>query len=142
MQQQSQQYDVLRIGRIREYGYTGVLPEEKSLGQMYEVDVEAYLDIRRAAETDDLQYTFDYSKTVPQIKNLIRTSKVDLIETLATNIGWYQQYNIHPSIFLRSRSHPINFRSLTHSFIHSLAPLANLVLEHPLVYKVKVSYNK
>eukprot|EP01027_Heterolobosea_sp_BB2_P017572 GEZU01024885.1.p1 GENE.GEZU01024885.1~~GEZU01024885.1.p1 ORF type:complete len:106 (+),score=21.81 GEZU01024885.1:209-526(+) len=105
MQQQSQQYDVLRIGRIREYGYTGVLPEEKSLGQMYEVDVEAYLDIRRAAETDDLQYTFDYSKTVPQIKNLIRTSKVDLIETLATNI-------------------------------------ANLVLEHPLVYKVKVSYNK
>lgn len=78
--------DAIKITRIRAYGYTGALPEENVLGQWFEVNLMLWLDIEKAAKSDDLKDTFDYRETINLIKQIIQTEKFALIEKLATVI--------------------------------------------------------
>lgn len=79
--------DCLHVTGIRAYGYTGVYPEEKALGQWYEVDLTLWLDLAKAGESDRLEDTHNYGSDVTAIQNLIRTAKFDLIERLVDAIA-------------------------------------------------------
>ena len=46
---------------LRELGVHGVLPEEQSRPQPFEVDVELEVDLDAAGQSDDLDDTVDYS---------------------------------------------------------------------------------
>ena len=69
------------------YGYHGILPEERVLGQRFIVDVELYLDLRQAGETGDLNCTVDYSRVYKLVESIVCGNPVQLIESLAEAIA-------------------------------------------------------
>lgn len=79
--------DSIQLTGLRAYGYTGVLPEEKSVGQWFEVDLTLWMDLSLAGESDRLSDTHDYVAIAQATQALIETAKFDLIETLAAAIA-------------------------------------------------------
>lgn len=79
--------DAIHLTGIRYYGYTGYLPEERILGQWFEVDLTIWLDLAVAGESDAIEDTFDYRPAIAAVKELITTSKFSLIERLASAIA-------------------------------------------------------
>ena len=69
------------------FGYHGVLPAERELGQRFVVDVELYLDLRPAGLADDLGLTVDYGEVHRQAKQVVEGEPVDLTETVAERIS-------------------------------------------------------
>jgi dihydroneopterin aldolase len=79
--------DLIRITEIRAYGYTGYLPEEQVLGQWFEVDISLWLDLATPGKSDQIEDTVDYRSVINLVKELIKTSKLALVESLATVIA-------------------------------------------------------
>ncbi|HOM01879.1 MAG TPA: dihydroneopterin aldolase [Acetivibrio sp.] len=75
--------DKIILKDMKFYGYHGVFPEEREKGQNFYIDVEAFLDLKKAGETDDLEETVDYSKIYDIIKNINENNKFRLIERFA-----------------------------------------------------------
>jgi dihydroneopterin aldolase len=78
--------DVIELTGIRCYGYTGYLPEEQVLGQWFEVDLRIWVDLALAGKSDRIEDTLDYRAVIAEVKEIIATSKVALIEKLADTI--------------------------------------------------------
>ncbi|MCQ2531827.1 MAG: 2-amino-4-hydroxy-6-hydroxymethyldihydropteridine diphosphokinase [Saccharofermentans sp.] len=79
--------DHLRMVDMEFYGYTGCLPEEKENGQTFVVTVDMACNRIPGAMTDNLEGTINYAELYERIKNYVTTSKGNLIENLAYNIG-------------------------------------------------------
>ena len=79
--------DTIYVTGIKEYGYTGALPEEQVLGQWFEVDVTIWRDLSIPGQSDRLEDTHDYCTTIQTVKQIVSTSKFALIEALATAIA-------------------------------------------------------
>jgi dihydroneopterin aldolase len=79
--------DTIQLTGIRCYGYTGYLPEERVLGQWFELDLIISLDLAVAGQTDAIEDTFDYRGAIAAAKELITTSSFALIERLTTAIA-------------------------------------------------------
>ena len=79
--------DSIHVTGIREYGYTGFLPEERVLGQWFEVDLTLWLDLSPAGSSDDIQDTIDYRQAITIVQHLIKTAKFALLEKLAMVIA-------------------------------------------------------
>lgn len=79
--------DCLHLTGIRGYGYTGALPEEQRLGQWFEVDLTLWLDLAQAGQSDLLTHTLDYRDVIETVQHLIKTSRLTLLERLATLIA-------------------------------------------------------
>ncbi|AFY69820.1 dihydroneopterin aldolase [Thalassoporum mexicanum PCC 7367] len=75
------------INGIRAFGYIGLLPEEKILGQWFEVDLTCWFDFEAAAGNDNINDTLDYRSVIAIVEKLIQTTKYDLIERLAGAIA-------------------------------------------------------
>ena len=69
------------------FAYHGVAPEEKSLGQTFEVDIEVSTSLKVAATSDDLTASIDYSVLFTIAKEEMLQHKYDLIETVAQKIS-------------------------------------------------------
>ncbi|QAY67414.1 dihydroneopterin aldolase [Paenibacillus protaetiae] len=69
------------------YGYHGVFPEENKLGQRFGVDLEMVLDLGKASQTDELEYTVNYAEVHGLIKSIVEGSPFKLIEALAGHIA-------------------------------------------------------
>lgn len=68
------------------FGYHGVFPEEQKLGQRFFVDVELHLDLRDAAESDDLTASVDYGEVYELVKQIVEGSACQLIERVGGKI--------------------------------------------------------
>jgi dihydroneopterin aldolase len=79
--------DCIHLTNIRCYGYIGFLPEERVLGQWFEVDVKLWLDLTNASKNDTIADTVDYRRTITLVQNLVKTSEFALIERLAGAIA-------------------------------------------------------
>ncbi|MFZ4640627.1 MAG: dihydroneopterin aldolase [Nodosilinea sp.] len=79
--------DCIYITGIRGYGYIGYLPEEKVLGQWFGVDLRLWVDITEACQSDNIAHTLDYRSVISLVKDLVKTSKFDLLERLAGEIA-------------------------------------------------------
>lgn len=79
--------DRLTLKGMTFHGFTGVYPEERALGQPFEVDVELRLDLRRAAESDNLAATVDYGAVFLVTKRVVEEGRFHLIEALAGAIA-------------------------------------------------------
>lgn len=75
------------ITGLRELGVHGVLPEEQSRPQPFEVDVELVVDLTTAGATDDLGDTVDYGAVSEAISRVVSSERYHLLERLATRIG-------------------------------------------------------
>lgn len=69
------------------YGYHGVLPEERSLGQRFIVDVELYLDLRPAGVSDDPGLTVNYARVFELVEEVAAGGPHLLIESLAESVA-------------------------------------------------------
>lgn len=79
--------DSIQVSGIRAYGYVGYLPEERVLGQWFEVDLTLWVDLSPAANSDDLSDTIDYREAIAIVKAEITTAKYKLVEKLVSAIA-------------------------------------------------------
>jgi 7,8-dihydroneopterin aldolase/epimerase/oxygenase len=77
----------VHIKGLRELGVHGVLPEEQTRPQPFEVDVEMTVDVSVAGETDQLDDTVDYSAVSEAVSRVVRNERYQLLERLAARIA-------------------------------------------------------
>ena len=75
--------DRILLAGMTFYGYHGVRPEEKELGQRFVVDLELELDLSAPAVSDDLRDTVDYSRVYQVVREIVEGPSRNLLETLA-----------------------------------------------------------
>jgi dihydroneopterin aldolase len=75
------------IAGLRELGIHGVLPEEQSRPQPFEVEVEMEVDLTKAGASDDLEDTVDYAAVSEAISRVVKSERYQLLERLAARIG-------------------------------------------------------
>jgi dihydroneopterin aldolase len=75
------------IAGLRELGVHGVLPEEQTRPQPFEVDVELTVDLEKAGESDALDDTVDYSAVAEAVSRVVASERYQLLERLATRIA-------------------------------------------------------
>jgi 7,8-dihydroneopterin aldolase/epimerase/oxygenase len=78
--------DVIQLTGIRCYGYTGYLPEERILGQWFEIDLRIGVDLAPAGTSDTIEDTLDYRSVIATVKEIVSTAKFALIEKRAEKI--------------------------------------------------------
>ena len=79
--------DCIRIDGLRELGVHGVLPEEQTRPQPFEIDVELHVDLTTASESDNLDDTVDYGAVCESISRVVSSERYALLERLAARIG-------------------------------------------------------
>ena len=79
--------DRIVIKGLRERGVHGVLPEEQSRPQPFEVDVELVVDASNAGGSDRLDDTVDYAAVAEAISRVVASERYALLERLATRIA-------------------------------------------------------
>ena len=89
--------DHIRLRNMQFYGRHGVNPEEKTLGQRFEVDVDLLTDTQPAGRSDNLRQTINYAHVYRTVKQIVEEECFDLIEALAETIARQvgQQFNPH-----------------------------------------------
>lgn len=68
-------------------GTHGVYEEEQLTPQPFEVDVELMLNLQPAGLSDDLSRTIDYSGVFDTCRQIVESTRFDLIEALAEAIA-------------------------------------------------------
>ena len=79
--------DKVSIDNMKFFAYHGVLPEEKSLGQTFEVDIEVSTSLKDAGDSDDLTVSIDYLALFTIAKEEMLRHRYSLIETVAEKIA-------------------------------------------------------
>ncbi|MBK5246819.1 MAG: dihydroneopterin aldolase [Peptostreptococcaceae bacterium] len=68
------------------YGYHGVLEAEKILGQKFFIDAILFLPLKKAGETDNLNFSVNYGAVYEIIKEIVINQRFNLLEGLAEHI--------------------------------------------------------
>ncbi len=79
--------DKIYVNGMEFYGYHGVFPEEKVLGQRFFVDLVVSVDLQKAGETDELEYSVDYGKLYQSCKEIVEGAPYKLVEAVAEQIA-------------------------------------------------------
>jgi 7,8-dihydroneopterin aldolase/epimerase/oxygenase len=79
--------DKIYINKMEFYGYHGVFPEENKLGQRFVVDLSVSVDLKRAGETDQLEYSVNYGELFAVCQQIVEGKPVKLVETVAEKIA-------------------------------------------------------
>ena len=81
------QSDRIILEGMRFYGFHGVNPEERVLGQEYLVDLTVELDLGRAGRTDRLEDTISYTRIYRAVKDVMEGDSRNLLEAAAQAIA-------------------------------------------------------
>lgn len=79
--------DRIEIRGIRASGRHGALPGEQDEPQPFEIDLDLYLDLNPAEESDDLEQTIDYGAVCLMVVRLVATTSFALLEALCGAIA-------------------------------------------------------
>lgn len=79
--------DRVLISGLRVLGVHGVLPEEQTRAQPFEIDLELSVDLGPAGATDALADTVDYAAVADAVVAVVRDERHQLLERLATRIA-------------------------------------------------------
>ncbi|NHC15554.1 2-amino-4-hydroxy-6-hydroxymethyldihydropteridine diphosphokinase [Motilibacter deserti] len=79
--------DRIELRGLRAFGRHGVFDAERELGQEFVVDVTLHLDLRAAAEGDDLTRTVNYGVVAQEAVAVVAGEPAALIETVAGRIA-------------------------------------------------------
>ncbi|WZX99750.1 dihydroneopterin aldolase [Bacillus sp. FSL W7-1360] len=78
--------DKIHMKQLSFYGYHGVFPEERKLGQRFMVDVTLMLDLSAAALNDELTASIDYGDVYARIRDIVEGKPHQLVEALTNKI--------------------------------------------------------
>ncbi|CRK61135.1 Dihydroneopterin aldolase [Alloactinosynnema sp. L-07] len=79
--------DRITLTGLRVRGHHGVFEHEKRDGQDFVVDITLWIDLDKAAATDDLQHTVHYGELAERAAAVVAGPPRDLIETVAAEIA-------------------------------------------------------
>ncbi|KAK9122962.1 hypothetical protein Sjap_012564 [Stephania japonica] len=79
--------DKLVLRGLLFHGFHGVKPEERKLGQKFFVDVDAWMSLRVAGESDSISDTISYTDIYRIVKAVMEGQPFNLLESVAHNIA-------------------------------------------------------
>ena len=79
--------DRIELRGLTVRGHHGVFEHERSDGQDFVVDVTVWIDLDRAAATDELSDTVDYGALAARVADVVAGPPRNLIETVAAEIA-------------------------------------------------------
>jgi len=79
--------DRIVLNGMQFYGYHGVLPEERQVGQPFIVSVELPYDLSVAGVSDSLTDTISYAEVYEHVRQIVEGKRYNLIEALAHEIA-------------------------------------------------------
>jgi dihydroneopterin aldolase len=79
--------DRITLTGLRVHGNHGVFEHERRDGQDFLVDITVWLDLARAAATDDLADTLDYGALAQRAAAIVGGPPFDLIESVAARVA-------------------------------------------------------
>ncbi|WP_102273285.1 dihydroneopterin aldolase [Cytobacillus massiliigabonensis] len=79
--------DKIILNKMAFYGYHGVFPEETRLGQRFMVDLTVETNLRKAGETDQLEYSVNYGEIFQVCKQIVEGKPYKLVEAVAEKIA-------------------------------------------------------
>lgn len=79
--------DRISIQRIGVFAYHGVYEEEGRLGQRFYISVDAYLDLRPAGRSDDLEKSVSYADIAARVQEIAVGQRYQIIEALAEAVA-------------------------------------------------------
>lgn len=69
------------------YGFHGVNPEERTLGQSYVVDLAVEMDLRQPGASDRLEDTVSYTRLYRAVQEVMEGESKNLLEATAQSIA-------------------------------------------------------
>ncbi len=101
--------NIIRIKNAVFYAYHGALQEEQNIGGKYEADITIFTDFSKAAETDNLAETINYTDVYQFINHKIHEKKYYLIEKIASVIAQelLQKYSTIQKISVKIRKNNV-----------------------------------
>lgn len=75
----------ISIRRLRVYGRHGVDPQERRVGNIFEVTADLRCNIERAAATDEVENAVNYAEVAAEIERVMHEPR-NLLETVAADI--------------------------------------------------------
>ena len=79
--------DRIVLEGMRFYGFHGVNPEERALGQEYLVDLAVEIDLGRAGRSDRLEDTISYTHIYRAVRDVMEGEPRNLLEAAAQSIA-------------------------------------------------------
>ena len=79
--------DLIILEAMQFYAYHGGSTEERSLGQPFQVDLEAELDLRPAGRSDNRDDTVSYTHLYRVVREEMEEAPRNLLEALAEDIA-------------------------------------------------------
>lgn len=80
--------DLIRLKNLTIFGFYGVSPQEREVGQKIEIDLDLHADLMAACTSDSLQDTINYETVYTTVMELVDEGKrYRLLETLGEEIS-------------------------------------------------------
>lgn len=79
--------DIIFLGGLEATTIIGIYDWERETKQTLVLDIEMAFDIKKAAETDDIQYTLDYKTVSERVVSFVEQSEYYLVEKLIEEIA-------------------------------------------------------
>jgi len=78
---------IIRLHNMTFYGYHGISAAERQTGRRFEVDVELVVDMDKAARTDKLKDTVNYTEVYRIVEQIVLQNSFALLETIAVKLA-------------------------------------------------------
>lgn len=79
--------DKIILNNMQFYGFHGLFPEEKKLGQRFYVDATLFADLQHAGASDNMNESVDYGDIFETVKCIVEGKAYNLLEALAAEIA-------------------------------------------------------
>ena len=79
--------DKIIVKNLKIFAYHGVNPEEKENGQNFVLDIDAYVDISKPCQSDNVDDTVSYAKIIKETVRIFISQKDDLLERAAQRVA-------------------------------------------------------
>jgi dihydroneopterin aldolase len=80
--------DIIRLKSITVFGFYGVSPAEREIGQKILIDLELHTDLKAACQSDSLKDTINYESVYAKVSEVAALKKHRLLESLGEDISY------------------------------------------------------
>lgn len=77
----------IHVEGLEVYGYHGVLPEERSLGQLFRLDIRLDMEDCPGSASDRVEETVDYTEVIDVVAEIVGCRSFNLLERLADEVA-------------------------------------------------------
>jgi dihydroneopterin aldolase len=97
--------DKIRLNGIQYYAYHGAIEEERTLGQIFDLDIEVGGDFSQHGKGDDVHWTVDYTLLYREVTEIFNRESFRLLETCARVIaeGLLKKFSAVQEVRIRVR---------------------------------------